>query len=186
MRGCFSETFHSQINRNIFSKYLLRHGLTYLPEEVVAVGKLKLKGTVAVRLVARSVNGIVRENEEPKIYKFLVNSLEIIKIMVWKLSRSWFGNYQDHGLVAIIEIMVWKLTSGLWMGNYEDHELETNYKIMFWKLSLRFWFENYHQDHGLETIIKIMVWKLTSRLSSRKLVLETIIKIIFWKLFWTL
>jgi len=71
----------------------LRHGLTNLPEAVEAVGKLKLKGTVAVRLVARSVNGIVRENEEPKIYKFLVNSLEIIKIMVWKLSRSWFGSY---------------------------------------------------------------------------------------------
>ena len=125
----------------MLSKYLLGHGLTYLPEAVEAVGKLKLKGTVAVRLVARSVNGIVRENEEPKIYKFLVNSLEIIKIMVWKLSRSWFGNYQGHGLVAIIKIMVWKLTSRLWLGNYQDHSLETNFKIMFWKLSLRFWFE---------------------------------------------
>ena len=70
--------------------------MTYLPEAVV--GKSKLKGTDTVRLVARSVNGIVRENEEPKINLFFskkfvklsYHGLEIIMIIVLKLSsRSW-------------------------------------------------------------------------------------------------
>ena len=96
--------------------------MTYLPEAVV--GKSKLKGTDTVRLVARSVNGILRENEEPKINLFFSKKFV-------KLSRSWFGNYHDHCFEIIIKIMVWKILLEYWFKSYQDLGLETIFKIMF-------------------------------------------------------